>query len=81
MKQLLLALAICLVPSMSTAQPNRERLINEVRRELVMMPLLNVFDNLTYRIDGGTVTLLGSVTRPTLKSDAERLVKRIERVE
>jgi hyperosmotically inducible protein len=45
------------------------------------MPLLDVFDHLTYRVDGGVVTLMGSVTRPTLKADAERLVKRIEGVE
>jgi len=40
-----------------------------------------VFDNLAYRVDGGTVTLIGQVTRPTLKSDAENVVKRIEGVE
>jgi len=46
-----------------------------------MLPYYNVFDNLAYRVDGGTVTLLGQVTRPTLKDDAERVVKRIEGVE
>jgi hyperosmotically inducible protein len=63
------------------AQSSRERIIETVRRELVTMPMLDVFDNLTFRVDGGTVTLLGSVTRPTLRTDAERLVKRIEGVE
>ncbi len=53
----------------------------EVRHELLMLPYLDVFDNLTYQVDGGTVTLLGQVTRPTLKNDAERVVKRIEGVE
>jgi len=37
--------------------------------------------NLAFRVDGGTVTLFGHVTRPTLKDDAERVVKRIEGVE
>jgi hyperosmotically inducible protein len=32
-------------------------------------------------VDGGTVTLMGQVSRPTLKSDAENVVKRIEGVE
>jgi hyperosmotically inducible protein len=53
----------------------------EVRHELVMLPYYNIFDNLTYRVDGSTVTLFGQVTRPTLKSDAENVVKRIEGVD
>lgn len=53
----------------------------EVRHELVMLPYLDVFDNLSYKVDGGIVTLSGEVTRPTLKSDAERAVKSIEGVE
>jgi osmotically-inducible protein OsmY len=32
-------------------------------------------------VNGYNVTLLGQVTRPTLKSDAERVVKKIEGVE
>src|SRR5207253_8534759 len=39
-----------------------------------------VFDDLAYRVDGDTVTLMGYVTRPTLKSDAENVVKGIEGV-
>ena len=58
-----------------------ERIQKEVRHELVMLPFLTVFDNLAYRVDGYNVTLLGQVTKPTLKSDAERAVKKIEGVE
>ncbi len=57
------------------------RVVREVRHELVMLPYYGVFDNLAYRVDGGTVTLLGQVTRPTLKSDAGNVVKRIEGVD
>jgi hyperosmotically inducible protein len=57
------------------------RLQKEVRHELVMLPMYDVFDNLAYKVQGGTVTVLGQVTRPTLKSDAERAVKGIEGVE
>jgi hyperosmotically inducible protein len=53
----------------------------EVRHELVMLPYYGVFDNLAFRVEGDTVTLMGQVTRPTLKSDAEAVVKRIEGVE
>lgn len=58
-----------------------ERIIHEVRHELVMLPYYGVFDNLVYKVEGYTVTLMGQVTRPTLKSDAENVVKKIEGVE
>lgn len=59
-----------------------ERIQKEVRHELVMLPYYGVFDNLAYKVDpNGTVTLLGQVTRPTLKSDAGNVVKGIEGVE
>ena len=58
----------------------RERLAKQVRHELVMLPWYSVFDNLAFRIDKDKVTLLGQVTRPVLKSDAEAVVKRIEGV-
>ena len=57
------------------------RITKEVRHELVMLPYLDVFDNLAYKVDGYNVTLMGQVTTPTLKSDAENVVKRIEGVE
>ena len=58
----------------------RERLAKQVRHQLVMLPWYSVFDNLAFRIDRDKVTLLGQVTRPVLKSDAETVVKRIEGV-
>ncbi len=59
---------------------NQNRIAREVRHELVMLPYYGVFDNLAFRVNGDTVTLLGQVTRPTLKSDAENVVKNIEGV-
>ena len=56
------------------------RLKKEVGHELVMLPYLGVFDNLTYRVDGRNVTLSGQVTRLVLKDDASRAVERIEGV-
>jgi hyperosmotically inducible protein len=58
-----------------------QRIQKEVRHELLMLPYLDVFDNIAYRVDGYNVTLVGQVTRPTLKSDAEHVVKGIEGVE
>lgn len=64
-----------------SSQKNEERIMREVRHELIMLPYYNVFDNLAYRVDGSKVILLGQVTKPTLKGDAERVVKTIEGVE
>jgi hyperosmotically inducible periplasmic protein len=58
-----------------------EHIQKEVRHELLMLPYLGVFDNLAYKVEGYNVTLVGQVTRPTLKSEAENVVKRIEGVE
>jgi len=59
---------------------NQSRIMQEVRHQLVMLPYYSIFDDLAFRVDGGTVTLLGAVTRPTLKSEAENVVKGIEGV-
>ena len=59
---------------------DESRIAQKVRHELLMLPYYGVFDDLAFKVDGGTVTLLGEVTRPTLKSDAENVVKRIEGV-
>ena len=72
---LFLALAV-----FGAGQANQDKIMKEVRHELVMLPYYGVFDNLAYRVDGTKVTLFGQVTKPTLKSDAERVVKRVEGV-
>jgi hyperosmotically inducible protein len=59
---------------------SQDRVSREVRHELVMLPYYGVFDNLAYSVNGGTVTLLGQVTNPVLKSDADNVVKKIEGV-
>jgi hyperosmotically inducible protein len=60
---------------------SEERITREVRHELLMLPYFNVFDDIKFKVDGGTVTLIGAVVRPTLKSDAGNVIKRIEGVE
>jgi hyperosmotically inducible protein len=59
----------------------QERITREVRHEILMLPYFGVFDNIAFKVDGYTVTLLGQVARPSLKSDAENVVKHIEGVE
>ena len=79
-------LALTLLPAShaadETAPKGTERIIKEVRHELVMLPYYDVFDNLAFRVEpNGKIVLLGSVTRPTLKSSAEKVIKGIEGVE
>ena len=76
---LTIALAFTLArASAAKSDRNMPNIVKEVRHELVTLPWYSVFDNLAFRVDpDGTVTLLGQVVRPTLKDDAERVVKKI----
>ena len=58
----------------------RANLTREIRHQLLLLPNYSVFDNLQFKIDGDKVTLLGQVSRPSLKSDAEHAVKSLEGV-
>jgi hyperosmotically inducible protein len=66
--------------ALSAGSKPEGNLADKVRHQLVMLPYYNIFDSLAYRVDGSNVTLYGEVTRPVLKSDAERAVKHIEGV-
>jgi hyperosmotically inducible periplasmic protein len=65
-------------PASAKAQ---QRIIKEVRHELLMLPYFGVFDFIAYKVDGYNVMLFGQVVRPVLKSDAENAVKHIEGVD
>jgi hyperosmotically inducible protein len=78
---------ICAIAVLTTTMafaetdPATARINKEVRHKLVMLPYLDVFDNLAYRVDGNCVTLVGQVTRPILKTNAEKVVKGIDGVD
>jgi hyperosmotically inducible periplasmic protein len=76
---LIFSSAVCFGQAQSS-NPAQARIQREVRHELLMLPYFGVFDDIEYQVNGDTVTLQGSVTRPTLKSDAANVVKRIEGV-
>ena len=87
-QMLVVAVALLSLASLGIAQDRgqptanaQERIIREVRHELLMLPYFGVFDYIAFKVDGYNVTLLGQVVRPTLKSDAENAVKHIEGVE
>ena len=80
--------AAMLVPALIWAQAKRpvparatERIAHEVQHEILMLPYYGVFDAISFKVELYSVTLTGWVTRPTLKSDAERVVKNVEGVE
>ena len=85
MKQgtLWLAAAMMTAPSMfatGSAVPvpdNGRKVVEQVGRELMGLPYYGVFDDLSFRVDAGQVTLMGQVTQPVVKEDAERVVRRI----
>jgi hyperosmotically inducible protein len=88
MRSKLLLLVVLGLPSMLCGQTPKQippqavdRIAREVRHQLIMLPYLDVFDNLIYTVNGYDVTLKGQVTNPTLKKDAENVVKQIEGVE
>src|SRR5437764_11374070 len=53
---------------------------DQVRHKLLMLPYYNVFDDISFRVDNGTVTLFGAVTDPVVKHDAESTLKHLEGV-
>lgn len=83
-KQMTMALFVAgafLLPiqaAVPTAPSTEERISKSIRKELLTMPFLTIFDNLSYQIDGDTVHLYGQVIRPTLKSNAANRVARLE---
>ena len=90
-KKLVLAVAVVLtfataaaVTSPVTARAqglDEQQVMKKVRKELVTLPYYGVFDNLAYKIEGGTVTLYGQVVQPSTRADAERRVAKIKGVE
>jgi hyperosmotically inducible protein len=89
-KIIALVAAVVIAASSAAAAPadvkgeqatSRAQLEKKVRKELVTLPYYGVFDNLSYQVEGDTVTLYGQVVRPSTRGDAERRVSRLAGVE
>jgi len=78
---LIFAAAPLVVAQPEPQNPAELRIQKEVRHELLMLPYFGVFDNIEFQVQGGTVTLMGQVARPVLKSDAQNAIKHIEGVD
>lgn len=61
--------------------PDETEIAKKVRHQLLLLPYYGIFDDLAFNVQGHTVTLLGEVVNPVLKSDAGNVVKRIPGVE
>ncbi|MGA7459520.1 MAG: BON domain-containing protein [Candidatus Korobacteraceae bacterium] len=57
------------------------KLVQGIRRAILMQPYYTVFDNLGYTLEGRTVTLTGQVLNPTLPKDVQSAVKKVEGVD
>lgn len=78
---MMMALPVLLSASTPPAPELKEIQLREsIRKELVTLPFLTIFDNLQYKVDDGRVTLLGQTIRPTIRSSAENVVKRLNGV-
>lgn len=53
---------------------------DQVRHEILSVPYIGVFDNPSWQVENGVVTLSGEVTQPVYKYDIEQAVKGVEGV-
>lgn len=84
-KLLVLVAALAITGSVvgqASAEPSRRNasIGDRVNHELLMLPYVGVFDSLSYKIDGSTVTLYGKVLRPTMAKEAAARVSKISGV-
>lgn len=72
------AVALAAASAFGTNTPPQTSPLDEkVHHALLMLPYYNVFEDLSYRVDGSVVTLAGEVTRPITSIDAENAVKNL----
>jgi hyperosmotically inducible protein len=57
------------------------RVEREATHRILILPYYGVFDAIGFKVEGYNLTLLGKVTRPSLKDDAGHAMKGIEGVE
>jgi hyperosmotically inducible protein len=83
-KTVLLVLVACLMaPAVASAGASGQAAVSltalekSVLNVLWKLPHYGVFDNITFKVDGSTVTLAGQVMIPITKDDATRRVKQL----
>src|SRR5919198_3282328 len=69
------------IPAAAAKTAQAKSPVEDLRHELLQLPYYSVFDFLSFKLENGTVTLMGYAYRPTLKTDAERAVRRVAGVD
>jgi hyperosmotically inducible protein len=77
---LIASLAISGLTLMAGTTPPPRSIEDRVRREILSVPFITVFDNLSYSVKDGVVTLSGQVVLPIDKDNMEDAVKRVQGV-
>jgi hypothetical protein len=82
-----LLMSMALAMAQSASQPAKGldsqatlRIAKDVQKAIYTLPNYGVFDDIHFAIQGDTVILRGDASRPTLKSSAENVTKKIEGV-
>jgi osmotically-inducible protein OsmY len=64
----------------AAASQDTAKIAQEVAKQISGLSNYGVFDWITFRVDNGTVVLMGYASRPSLKSSAERVAKKVKGV-
>lgn len=84
MKPTLALFAFAVTLAAQSASPDMQvvqRMARAIQKEIYTLPTYGVFDDIRFSIKDGTVTLKGLASRPTLKSSAENVAKKVEGVQ
>ena len=77
---LALIVSLLALPAFASTIPALDETQQRVRSQLVRLAYFGVFDNLEFQLQGSKVILTGQTVRPTLASDAQAAVERLEEV-
>jgi hyperosmotically inducible periplasmic protein len=76
---LLLAAGVAGAATRNTASgpQSDEQIARNVRHEVLMYPNYSIWDDVNFRVNNGSVELLGAVNQPFKKSDLQHIVQRV----
>ena len=71
-------LAVSAFPNANTNDPQVE---NSIRHKIAMLPYYGVFDDISFEVNQGVVTLTGETIRPTVRTEAAQAVSQVAGVQ
>jgi len=69
--------SVAMVSAKTPVTPTDDTIVKQTGHEIRMYPHYTIWDNLTYRVQNGSVELNGEVSQPYKKDDLTRIVQRI----